>query len=122
MQEPDRSWRQIEHVDRIDNIASVAQQDIAKAVGSQIPGAERFCQNRQCAQRKERVEIICVRMAASPGEYMSVNTNSPLCTSNVSARMIGTYEKRLSAEVRNRNKLIFFCGDIVVSLILHFDE
>jgi hypothetical protein len=38
----------------------------------------------------------------------------------VPTRMIGTYENMLSPKVRNRNKLIFFCGDITVSFAIVF--
>ncbi len=40
VQEPDGAGRQPEYIDRIDEIANIAQQDITQAVGGQVLGAE----------------------------------------------------------------------------------
>jgi hypothetical protein len=53
--------------------------------------------------------------AASLGDHMSVNTNNPPCISNVPARTIGTYENKLIAKVKNRNKVTLFRGDMIGS-------
>ncbi len=53
MQQPDRSCWQVEDVDGVDNIACVAEQDVAQAIRFQILRPECFPQHGKRAERKD---------------------------------------------------------------------
>ena len=51
---PNRAYRQSAHVQPIEDIAEVVQEDIAQAVGAQIPGFERLQQHGEIAADEEQ--------------------------------------------------------------------
>ena len=54
MQQPDKARWQVEDVDRVDDVAHVAEQDVAQAIRFQILRPECSPQDRQRAESKDR--------------------------------------------------------------------
>ena len=54
VQGPDRSERQTEYINRIDQVADVGQHDVPQAVRGEVPGSPGLHEHRQSADNEDR--------------------------------------------------------------------